>query len=158
MKSTLLEVLMDLFHHYLEEKTLKLADINELLEELQNFNRKLDLKPQASGLNESGEIDLTEKPSLFSPSATRLYTDYEKRKLSLECRGFLVLLEQARLITGPLREAIIYEALQLKMQTVDLEELKPIILNLLAENINDEIELAWLQHIMLSQNHALIKH
>lgn len=160
MKSTLLEVLMDLFHHYLEEKTAHLPDLEDVLNDLQSLSQHIELLHSDPNNDKTQplEFDALGHISAGKQQAMRVFTSYEARKLSQECRGFLLLLEQSRLISASLREQIIANALEENGPCVELSDLKPIILNVMMDNIDDDIELAWVHYVLRNQDQYATKH
>ena len=63
--------------------------------------------------------------------AFRAHTHAEHAKLTTESRGFITFLESAGVLTAPLRELIIDRAMALPEDTVDLDQLKVIVLMVL---------------------------
>ena len=61
----------------------------------------------------------------------RIYTSEEQQKLDAQCRGFMLFLEAAEVITPALRELIIERALLLNDFTVSLAKFKIIVLMVL---------------------------
>lgn len=160
MKSTLLEVLMDLFHHYLEEKTAHLPDLEGVLNELQSLSQHIDLLQSHPNSDKTQplEFDTLGNKGAEHKKSLRVFTRYECRKLSQECRGFLLLLEQSRLISASLREQIITKCLEQKVPCIELSELKNIILNIMMDDIDDDIELAWMHYVLRNQDQYATKH
>ena len=65
------------------------------------------------------------------PRSLRIYTSEEQQKLDAQCRGFMLFLEAAEVITPALRELIIERALLLNDFTVSLAKFKIIVLMVL---------------------------
>ncbi|HEY6896261.1 MAG TPA: DUF494 domain-containing protein [Rhodocyclaceae bacterium] len=61
-------------------------------------------------------------------SGIRFYDEEEQSRLSLECRGFITLLEQAGSLDPELRELVIERALALTDGEISLSKLKVIVL------------------------------
>lgn len=72
-------------------------------------------------------------PSLLAASSpsVRLLDSREEARLSLECRSFLLFLENAQAIDSRLREVILEQALLLADETISLAKLKIITLMVL---------------------------
>ena len=64
-------------------------------------------------------------------TAIRVYDEAEQARLSVECRGFLVFLEQAGTLDPALRETVVERALALPDSEVALSKLKVIVLAVL---------------------------
>jgi Smg protein len=123
MKETLLDVLMYLFENY-HDGELEGSDNQETLrvelaaagfpdEEVTHAFSWLD-----------GLAKQRAEPSLRGRSGViRLYAPQEQEKLSAECRGFLLYLEQLGILTPESRELVIERLLALEDE-VDLERVK----------------------------------
>jgi uncharacterized protein Smg (DUF494 family) len=64
-------------------------------------------------------------------SSMRIYTDTECIKLNPECRGFLLFLEQHKVLSPKHREAIINKIMSLETREIDVLDLKNIVANFL---------------------------
>lgn len=65
------------------------------------------------------------------PPTIRVYSRSELSKLSVEARGFIAFLENARVLTPVLRELIIERAMATAHESVELEDIKVIALMVL---------------------------
>jgi Smg protein len=139
MKESVLDVLMYLFENYRigeysdaeNHTTLR----SELLgagfpeEEIQHAFAWLD------GLTRSGQLPLP-----FGPSASiRVYAREEMDKLSTECRGFMLYLEQLGILSPQNREMVIERLLALEDE-IDLERVKWVVLLVLVNQPGTEDE------------------
>lgn len=70
-------------------------------------------------------------PTLDHSDGTRIFSRTETSRLSRDCRGFLMFLGSAGVLTPTLREIIIERALALDTDTVTLEQFKVIVLMVL---------------------------
>ncbi len=123
MKETVLDVLMYLLENYQEAELSDSGNQDTLHEELiapgfpdeevRHAFRWLD------GLAAQRQL-----PIVFGPSGSmRLYAREEMAKISAECRGFLMYLEQLGILDGTLRELVIDRLMALK-EEIDLERVK----------------------------------
>ena len=123
MKETVLDVLMYLFENY-QEGEFSDADYQDTLrEELVAAGFPDDEVGNAfawlDGLAQQRQL-----PLVFGPGrATRIYTREETARLSTECRGFIVYLEQLGIISAEARELII-DRLMALTEEIDLERVK----------------------------------
>ncbi|QIQ42055.1 MAG: DUF494 family protein [Buchnera aphidicola (Microlophium carnosum)] len=60
--------------------------------------------------------------------STRIYTQEESLKLNVDCRGFILFLEQLEILTLDTREMIIERIMELEINELNLEDLKWIVL------------------------------
>ena len=73
-----------------------------------------------------------ERPAQFSRAGSlRIYSDDEQVRLGVECRGFLLFLENAGILDSECREMIVERALALGETEIELENLKVIVLMVL---------------------------
>jgi Smg protein len=71
--------------------------------------------------------------------AVRIFTDSELARLSSECRGLLLRLERARVITPQQRELVIERLLALEADEPDIEQLKWVVLIVLSSEPEGEL-------------------
>jgi Smg protein len=71
-------------------------------------------------------------------TALRVFTDSEAVRLSTECRSFLLLLENARVLTAAQREIVIDRLLALETEEPDTEQLKWVVLMVLSSHPGHE--------------------
>jgi Smg protein len=81
----------------------------------------------------------------------RLYDENEMELLNLECRGFLLFLEQSGVIDGAMREIIIDRVAALALEDLDLDQLKWIVLMLLFNLPGQEAALDLLEDLVLDE-------
>lgn len=67
----------------------------------------------------------------FVSTGLRVFTEAEQERLEEGCLDFLVFLERAQVITGPVRELILDRALDLPEPPISLERFKVIVLMVL---------------------------
>jgi Smg protein len=153
MKETVLDVLMYLFEHYFDDDTELDSDRESLRQELVE-----------AGFPE-GEIGkafewleaLTAEDAVVEPlegdvlPAMRVYTHDESERLDLECRGFLLFLEQVRVLDATTRELVIDRIEALEGEDIDLEQLKWLVLMVLFNQPGKEAVCAWMEDFVLDK-------
>ena len=153
MKETVLDVLMYLFEHYFDDDTELDSDRESLQRELAQIGFP------------AGEIDkaftwleaLTAGATLTAPidgdalPAVRVYADQECEQLSLECRSFLLFLEQVRVLDAAARELVIDRVEALDGEEIDLEQLKWVVLMVLFNQPGKEAACSWMEDIVLEK-------
>lgn len=127
MKESVLDVLMYLFENYMD---------GEFSDETNHETLRVELV--GAGFPED-EVDhafhwldgLAEQRRNLSitgaPGAIRIYARSEQARLSRECRGFVLYLEQLGILTGLTRELVIDRLLQIE-DDIDLERVKWVVL------------------------------
>jgi Smg protein len=100
--------------------------------------------------------DLAFRQERASPSAAgahahamRVFTDGELMRLSAECRGLLLSLERARVLSAPQREIVIERMLALEADEPDTEQLKWVVLMVLSSQPGCELAVERLGGMML---------
>lgn len=147
MKETILDVLMYLFENYQAgefSNTDNQANLRDELvaagfpeEEVNNAFGWLD------GLAETRQL-----PLIFGPDRSlRLYAREEMARLSAECRGFLLYLEQLGILTVHAREMVIDRLMALD-EDVDLERVKWVCLLVLMNEPESEEAFAHVEEMV----------
>jgi Smg protein len=72
-------------------------------------------------------------------AGVRVFTDSELSRLSTECRGLLLTLEHARVLTGAQREIVIERLLALDAEEPDTEQLRWVVLMVLSSQPGQEL-------------------
>jgi Smg protein len=76
---------------------------------------------------------------------TRVYSSPELDKLDVECRGFLMFLEQHGVLDADHRELVLDRAMALDQDELDLEDLKWVVLMVLFNQPGSEAAYAWME-------------
>jgi Smg protein len=123
MKETALDVLMYLFEHYQEYEFASSGKQVDLNDELVAAGFPIESISEAfawlDGLAEQRQL-----PLVFAPSgALRIYAREEMSRLPVECRGFLMYLEQLGILDANRRELVIDRLMALR-EDIDLERVK----------------------------------
>ncbi|MEO5574292.1 MAG: DUF494 family protein [Gammaproteobacteria bacterium] len=156
MKENILDVLMYLFENYMDndvdrnpdQETLKLelveagftqAEINKAFIWLEGLAVLQDNLPSH-----------TLKPG----RSIRIFTDQEAEKLGIECRGFLLFLEQVGVLDQANRELVIDRVMALETEEIDLEQLKWVVLMVLFNQPGQEAAFAWVEDLVYDETAA----
>jgi Uncharacterized protein conserved in bacteria len=154
MKETVLDVLMYLFENYHETEFEDSSNRPTLLVELEAAGFPADeighafswLEGLASSRGAAGE------PSQVG--ALRLYTRSESERLSPECRGLLMHLEQLGILTPTTRELVIGRLLAIEDE-IDLERAKWVCLLVLVNQPGEEEAAVHLEDMVYYQGDFL---
>ncbi len=150
MKESVLDVLMYLFdNYYMDDETGSNPDRESLHVELleagfppSEVNKAFEWLEGLARQREAGQ------PVHPTAHSIRLFTDREIEYLDLECRGFLMFLEQMGILTPASRELIIDRVLALDSDDMDIEQLKWIILMVLFDEPGHEAAYAWMEDLV----------
>ena len=152
MKESVLDILIYLFDHYTEQ-------------EFEIIPNQKDLKSQ---LNQAGFADIqidkaidwleglaAKKDeldtSIVCSKSTRLFSDIENEKLDVECKGFLIYLEQSAVLDYEDRELVIDRVMALETEIIELQQLKWVVLMVLFNRPDKEAAFAWMEDIILDE-------
>jgi Smg protein len=148
VKEDMLDVLMYLFEN---------LDDDILLDEDQE-SLKAELIKEGFSETEINKAflwleDLAENSNLINSNhqglaSIRIYTLEECEKLDVECRGFLLFLEQVGVLNPTSREFIIDRVMALDTDDFDLEQLKWVILMVLFNQPGQEEDFSWIEDMV----------
>lgn len=154
MKENMLDVLMYLFENYMDDEveinpdheTLK-ADLMEAGFHHTEVNKALAWLEGLAMLKQ----DPPQRVPTSGRQSIRLFSDYETGRLSVECRGFLLFLEQVGVLDQVNRELVIDRVMALETEETDLEQLKWVVLMVLFNQPGQEAALAWMEDLVFDE-------
>lgn len=149
MKENVLDVLMYLFQHYMDEE----PDIEPDRETLQGalleagfLHTEIDKAfDWLDGLAMGHEDNKSSGQTLPS---TRVYVEQETNMLDLECRGFLLYLEHTGVLNPVSRELVLDRVMALDTTDIDVDHLKWVILMVLFNQADQEISFDWIENVV----------
>ncbi|MDG2669387.1 DUF494 family protein, partial [Vibrio parahaemolyticus] len=92
----------------------------------------------------------------IASSSTRIYTAKEMQRLDLECRGFLLFLEQINVLTTETREMVIDRVMGLETSEFELEDLKWIILMVLFNVPGNENAYTLMEELLYTKEQGIL--
>ncbi|MES0873075.1 DUF494 family protein [Sinimarinibacterium thermocellulolyticum] len=150
MKETVLDVLMYLLENYQQGEFTDADNQDALHEELVAAGFADDQVRQAFAWLD-GLAAQRQLPIVFGPGgAMRLYAREEAAKIPLDCRGFLLYLEQLGILDAGLRELVIDRLMALK-EEIDLERVKWVCLLVLMNQPDAEEAFGHLEEMVYYQ-------
>ena len=150
MKESILDVLLYLFEHYFTEDADLVRD-HDSLRSGPLFEELGQAGFSPAEINKAFEwLDAlaSQRPSNTTPRAggpTRVYFGPELDKLDVECRGFLLFLEQHGILDADQRELVLDRAMALDQDELDLDDLKWVVLMVLFNQPGSEAAYAWME-------------
>ncbi|KRA17338.1 MULTISPECIES: DUF494 family protein [unclassified Lysobacter] len=150
MKESILDVLLYLFEHYFTDD----ADLVRDRDSLRSgplFDELGQAGFSPAEINKAFEwLDALaqQRPGVSAPRAngpTRIYFGPELDKLDVECRGFLMFLEQHGILDADQRELVLDRAMALDQDELDLDDLKWVVLMVLFNQPGSEAAYAWME-------------
>jgi len=161
MKESILDVLLYLFEHYFTED----ADLVRDRDSLRSgplFDELGQAGFSPAEINKAIEwLDaLSEQRPSASPrradGPTRIYFGPELDKLDVDCRGFVLFLEQHGVLDAGQRELVLDRAMALDQDQVDLDDLKWVVLMVLFNQPGSEAAYAWMETQMFDDEPELV--
>lgn len=154
MKENVLDVLMFLFEHYMDDDRDINPDRKELSDELAQAGFAThDISKAFSwldGLTSLQESQLEQNTRSIKP--IRVFTEEEKKKFNKESIGFLIFLDNMGAFDNNIREMIIDRAMALESPEIDLEDLKWVMLLVLFNQPGQEAAFAWVEDVVLQES------
>jgi Smg protein len=148
---SVLEILIYVFDRYMLEETPEVPQREHLARDLKHagfapakVERALDWLTDLAFGNERVAGAATDSGA----AGVRVYTDGELARLSTECRGLLLTLERARVLTVQQREIVIERMLALDADEPDTEQLKWVVLMVLSSQPGHELAVERLGRLM----------
>ena len=142
MTGSVLEILIYVFDRYMLDATPEVPQRAHLVRDLERagfapakVERALDWLTDLA----FGQERETVAGSDARAGGVRVFTDGELARLSTECRGLLLRLERARVLTAPQREIVIERMLALDADEPDTEQLKWVVLMVLSSQPGSEL-------------------
>ncbi|HXH04495.1 MAG TPA: DUF494 family protein [Candidatus Competibacteraceae bacterium] len=152
MKEDVLDVLMYLFQNYIDEDTELHSDRASMESELleagfptREVNRAFEWLDGLAARRE------TPVRVFAAERSFRIFTAQECARMDLECRGFLLFLEQIGILSAETRELVIDRIMALETEEIDLDQLKWIILMVLFNQPGQEEAYAWMEDLLFEE-------
>lgn len=151
MKENVLDVLMYLFENYMDEETGMDANQEALKSELVAAGfPEAEINKAFSWLEGLVQTQEGRLDAPLSHASVRVFTPPEISRLNLECRGFLLFLEQVAVLDQATRELVIDRVMALDEDEIDLEQLKWVVLMVLFNRPGREAALAWMEDLVFN--------
>ena len=153
MKENVLDVLMYLFQHYIDEE----SDIEPDRETLQGtlleagfFHTEID--KAFNWLDGLALVQEENRSSGQTMKSIRVYANQETDLLDLECRGFLLYLEHTGVLDPDSREMVLDRVLALDTTDIDIERLKWVILMVLFNQSDHDMSFDWIENVVFDSS------
>jgi Smg protein len=146
MKENVFDVLMYLFENFMDDEEEILPDNDVVRTELLAAGFEQIEVNKAFDWLESLGFQGTIKPTVAS--AFRIFCAEEIARLDLECRSFIMFLEQSGILTATNREIVIDRVMALGNEEISIEKLKWIVLMVLLSQPNEEVAFSRMEDIV----------
>ncbi|PCJ86243.1 MAG: hypothetical protein COA54_08925 [Thiotrichaceae bacterium] len=157
IKQSVVDVLMFLFERYLDDDTQD--ENNRVTNERDSIQIRLkemgfhnqDINQAFDWLEDLAELRENDQTISVKETSTRIYSEEEKKLISLESIGFLSFLEQTNILTSVTRELILDRVIALG-HPLDAEQLKWIIMIVLHSQPGEENALALMEDFIFDES------
>ncbi|MCB1733909.1 MAG: DUF494 domain-containing protein [Gammaproteobacteria bacterium] len=148
MKENVLDVLVYLFQNFLDDDTAVRFDRDSMQTDLLDAGFPLTEIHKAFDWMDGLAARQGQSTSTVFSRAIRIYSDEEADKLDVECRGFLMYLEQLGILSAESRELVIDRAMALNEADFDADDLKWVVLMVLFSQPGQEDAYAWMENLV----------
>lgn len=159
MKQTVIDVLIYLFDHYVEDNdNIALTPNQDKLKSQliqagfgdSQVNRAFDWLEGLAIQSQNEEENEIDEELIIDPHANsfRIYTSLEEQKLNQEAQGFIFFLQQAGVLSASDRELIIDRVMALDETEIDMEKLKWVILMVLFNRTENQDTFNWIEDLV----------
>ncbi|MCX4189800.1 DUF494 family protein [Methylophaga sp. OBS3] len=154
MKENVIDVLLYLFENYIDTEDSRQPDKDTLELELERVGfQELEIHKALDWLDTMTVV----APQVDNPDASiRVFNDTEMERLDVQCRGYLLFLEQVGVLDSETREVVIERVLALDSEEIDLEQLKWVVLMVLFYQPGREVAYAWMEDLVFEDMEAVI--
>ena len=150
MNGTVLDILIYVFDRYMLTETPDVPERDELALDLERAGfESPHVEAALDWLADlAGERDRPAIETLSANRSLRIYTESELSLISAECRGYLMSLERAGILSVLQREIVIDRLVALEADEVDLDQLKWIVLMVLSSQPGAESACSQMEEIV----------
>ncbi|WP_068711331.1 DUF494 family protein [Vibrio tritonius] len=156
----MMDILMYLFETYIHSDAELQVDQDELEDELlrAGFHQK-DIYKALNWLEDLAALQQTDEHSAIATSSQtsmRIFSPKEMERLDLESRGFLLFLEQIKVLTPDTREMVIDRVMGLETNEFELDDLKWIILMVLFNVPGNENAYTLMEELLYTKEQGIL--
>lgn len=157
MKQDVFDILLYLFENYMYDDGELEQDRDSLRQELLDAGfRSKEIGKAFDWLEGLAAMPAQPADRIVRQQSIRIYSDEEQERLDVECRGFLLFLEQMGVLDSLTREMVIERVMALDSEEVDLEQLKWVVLMVLFNQPGQEAAVAWMEDLVLDERAGLL--
>jgi len=153
MKEDVLDVLMYLFENYMDDDIAMQADPETIKTQLREagflsneINKAFTWLEDLAVLQENPQAGFT-----HTNRSIRVFNPVEEKKLDVECRGFLIYLEQMGVLNSTSRELVIDRIMALESPDIDLDQVKWVVLMVLFNQPGLEEAFTWMESMVMEE-------
>ena len=155
MNGTVLDILLYVFDRYMIDEAPEVPERSVLAQDLasagfgeDNVERALDWLADLAGERSRAQMPGTNEANAPRTTALRLYSAAEIARLSVECRGLLISLEQVGILNATQRELVIDRLLALDVEDLTIDQLRWVVLMVLSSQPGQELACARMETLV----------
>ncbi|HDZ15749.1 MAG TPA: DUF494 domain-containing protein [Methylophaga aminisulfidivorans] len=154
MKENVIDVLLYLFENYIDTDESQKPDNDVLEHELESVGfQELEIHKALEWLD---NMTVIAEPAIQRQATMRVFADVELERLDMECRGYLLFLEQVGVLDVETREVVIERVMALDTDEIDLDQLKWVVLMVLFYQPGREVAFAWMEDLVFDDMEAVV--
>ncbi len=158
MKHTVIDILIYLFEHYIDDEIELEVDQDRVKTELHDsgfddtqITKAFDWLQGLANTNEEAVTTISE-----NATSVRIYALEEESKLDAECRGFLHFLAEVGVLDATNREVVIDRVMALEADEIDIGQLKWIVLMVLFNRPGQEQAFVWMEDLVMDDMYGCV--
>lgn len=156
MNGTVLDILLYVFDRYMIDEAPEVPEREILAQDLasagfgeDNVERALDWLADLAGERHRPMLPAPPEGTPRQKPAIRIYSSAESARLSVECRGLLISLEEVGILNATQRELVIDRLLALDGEDLTLEQVRWVVLMVLSSQPGQEQACARMETLVL---------
>lgn len=148
MKESVLDVLMYLFETYIGDEVEPEPDRNILRDELERAGFNNRIIEHALEWLDGLDGDADDEENAPNHRSIRIFNQREQRRLDIECRGYIIYLEQIGILSTSQRELVLDRIMALGARDIDIEDIKWVVLMVLFTQPGQEAAYARMEDLV----------
>ncbi len=157
MKENVLEVLLYLFEHYIGTGDFNQPDKDTLELELKTVGfLQVEISKAFDWLDSMIVGSSISSKKKVHQRTMRLFNDVEQEYLDVNCRGYLLFLEQVGVLDAETREIVVEKALALDEGEINLDQMKWIVLMVMFYQPGCEVAYACMEDLVFEDMEEII--
>lgn len=162
MNGTVLDILIYVFDRYMFDEAPEVPEREALARDLEsagfgeaNVERALDWLADLAGERHRPGLSADGATPRIQSAALRIYSSMELTRLSVDCRGLLLSLENADILNSGQRELVIDRLLALDVEDLTLDQVRWVVLMVLSSQPGQEQACARMETLVFDPDTAV---
>ena len=156
MKESVLDVLMYLFETYIGDEMEPEPDRNILRDELERAGFNNRTIEHALEWLDGLEAEQADEHTAPNDRSIRVFNRREQARLDIECRGYIIYLEQIGILSPSQRELVLDRIWALGARDIDIEDIKWVVLMVLFTQPGQEAAYARMEDLVFEDRTGVV--